>query len=46
MIPETIMVDEQKYVRADCVNEPAKKFVAYELEAKQAVFERIKHFSA
>ena len=26
MKPETIMIDEQKYVRADCVSQPAEKF--------------------
>ena len=25
MKPETIMIDDQKYVRADCVSEPAQK---------------------
>jgi len=25
MKPETIMIDSQKYVRADCVNQPAEK---------------------
>ena len=25
MKPETIMIDDQKYVRADCVNQPAEK---------------------
>ena len=26
MKPETLMIDDQKYVRADCVNQPAQKF--------------------